>query len=73
MQYMPVYFSILSLCFLIEQFYHWRRYTPPLFPGTDGTTGNILVKSNLNATSSRIFNPEKCLKAYCKIRFKSKA
>ena len=29
-------------------------------------------KANLNAASSRIFNPENCLKAYCKFWFKHK-
>ena len=49
------------------------NFTTPLSPRIDTATGKISIDTNLNAASSRIFNPVNYLKAYCKIRFKTKS
>ena len=40
-----------------------RNFTPYLSHGIGATAEEISIKANVNATSSRIFNPENLLKS----------
>ena len=58
---------MLTVNFFIEQFGHWKYYcSPPLSLRIGVTTGNVSVRSNLNAALSRIIKPENRLKACLK-------